>query len=52
MRHHVLLPFLLALQRFQLWHAIEKRHDDSVCGDVFVCGQSGVSVTEGGIGIS
>ena len=30
--------------------ACEERHDDSVCGDVFVCGQSGVSVTEGGTG--
>ena len=30
--------------------AYEERHDDSVCGDVFVCGQSGVSVTEGGTG--
>ena len=30
--------------------ACEERHDDSVCGDVFVRGQSGVSVTEGGTG--
>ena len=30
--------------------ACEERHEDSVCGDVFVCGQSGVSVTEGGTG--
>ena len=30
--------------------ACEERHDDSVCGDVFVCGQSGVSETEGGTG--
>ena len=29
--------------------ACEERHDDNVCGDVFVCGQSGVSVTEGGM---
>ena len=30
--------------------ACEERHEDSVCGDVFVRGQSGVSVTEGGTG--
>ena len=32
--------------------ACEERHDDSVCGDVFVCGQRRVSVTEGGTGVA